>query len=126
MKPLLRVEFVTNYTAVILAVLLSVLFVLVAFLIAYIISPRQFTKAKASIYECGMVPFPGGWFHIHVRYYIFAILFMIFDVETVFLYPWAVMFVDLGMFGFLEMMLFIAILLFGLGYAWKKGALQWK
>lgn len=122
----MRADLVINYAAVFAAAIVALLLVAVAFIIAYLLAPHYFDRAKASTYECGMVPIGANWGQIHVRYYIFAILFLIFDVETVFLYPWAVVFVDIGAFAFWEMMLFIVILLFGLTYAWKKGVLQWR
>ena len=73
-----------------------------------------------------MLPIGEHWSQVNVRYYLFAILFVIFDVEVVFLYPWAVTFLDLGAFAFYEMIIFMAILFFGLIYAWKKDILQWK
>jgi NAD(P)H-quinone oxidoreductase subunit 3 len=81
---------------------------------------------RRSTYECGMETVGTAWVQIRVSFYLFAILFVIFDVETVFLYPWAVAYRQLGLFAFVEMLLFVAILLVGLAYAWRKGALEWK
>jgi len=122
----LRTELVSNYTAVFIAALLAVLLVAALFLLSRLIAPRQPNPDKATVYECGMLPMGRYWSQIHVRYYLFAILFMIFDVETVFLYPWAVVFLDMGSVAFYEMMLFIGVLFFGLIYAWRKGVLQWR
>jgi NAD(P)H-quinone oxidoreductase subunit 3 len=71
------------------------------------------------------LPIGDPWIRFRVAYYIFAIIFVVFDVETVFLYPWAVIFRQLGMYGFVEMAVFVGILVLGLAYAWRKGALQW-
>lgn len=102
-------------------------FVLVggALLLNKLIAPRVPRMEKSLTYECGVEPIGGGWTQSTVRYYIFAILFVIFDVEAVFLFPWAVVFEDLGVFAFVEMMIFIGILALGLLYAWKKKVLEW-
>ncbi|HVE76321.1 MAG TPA: NADH-quinone oxidoreductase subunit A [Actinomycetota bacterium] len=90
-----------------------------------LVAPKVYTEEKYITYECGIDPIGGGWTQSTVRYYIFAILFVIFDVEAVFLFPWAVVFESLGMFAFVEMIVFIAILALGLVYAWKKKVLEW-
>jgi NADH:ubiquinone oxidoreductase subunit 3 (subunit A) len=77
-------------------------------------------------YECGIPPAPYRWSQVHIRYYVFAILFLIFDVEAVFLFPWAVVFLDTVPAVFYEMLIFIAILFFGVVYSWRKGVLQWR
>ncbi len=81
--------------------------------------------ARRTTYESGMEPIGGAWIQFNIRYYMFALVFVIFDVETVFLYPWAVAFHTLGVLAFVEALVFIAILLIGLVYAWRKGALEW-
>ncbi|MDX8403823.1 MAG: NADH-quinone oxidoreductase subunit A [Mariprofundaceae bacterium] len=81
---------------------------------------------KLSAYECGFEAFEDARMHFDVRFYLVAILFVIFDLETAFLFPWAVVLGQIGIFGFIEMMLFLVILLVGYIYAWKKGALQWE
>lgn len=81
---------------------------------------------KSSTYECGMQTIGRSWIQFNFRYYFYALLFVIFDIETVFLYPWAVHFKQLKLFGFVEMLIFILILVVGLVYAWRKGALEWK
>ena len=91
-----------------------------------ILSPRQKSAHKGVTYECGMLPIGRSRAQLHFRYYLFAILFLIFDVEAVFLFPWAVTFLTVGKAAFYEMVLFIAVLGGGLAYAWKKGVLQWK
>ncbi len=82
-------------------------------------------EGKLEPYECGVEPVRDARQRFSVRYYIVAMLFLIFDVETVFLFPWAVQFRQLAVFGFIEMAIFIAILIFGYVYAWKRGALEW-
>lgn len=90
-----------------------------------LVSPKVRSHAKETTYECGVDPVPGSWSQSTVRYYIFALLFVIFDVEAVFLFPWATVFERLGVFAFVEMMIFIAILALGLAYAWRKKVLDW-
>lgn len=80
---------------------------------------------KRTTYECGLEPIGGAWIQFNIRYYMFALVFVVFDVETVFLYPWAVAFNRLGLLAFIEALIFIAILIIALVYAWRKGALEW-
>ncbi|MBE7384052.1 MAG: photosynthetic/respiratory NAD(P)H-quinone oxidoreductase subunit C [Leptolyngbya sp. SIO1E4] len=87
--------------------------------------PRRQGPARRTTYESGMEPIGGAWIQFNIRYYMFALVFVIFDVETVFLYPWAVAFSQLGLLAFVEALIFIAILVVGLVYAWRKGALEW-
>lgn len=89
------------------------------------VAPRVPREEKYLTYECGVDPVGGGWSQHTVRYYIFALLFVIFDVEAVFLFPWAIVFERIGLFAFVEMMIFIAILALGLVYAWRKKVLEW-
>jgi NADH:ubiquinone oxidoreductase subunit 3 (subunit A) len=102
----------------------AVLVVLIL-LFSALVNPRHLTPEKLSPYECGIVPVGDSWNPFAVRYYIFALLFLIFDVESVFLFPWAIRFRALGGAGFIEMLLFILVLAVGLVYAWRKGALRW-
>ena len=90
-----------------------------------LIGPRHPNEEKLSTYESGMEPVKSARERFSVKYYMVAMLFIVFDIETVFMYPWAVMFRKLGVFGFVEMMVFIAILLVGFVYVLKKGALRW-
>lgn len=94
-------------------------------LLARLVRPRVPGVEKQSTYECGVDPIGGGWSQSQVRYYIFALLFVIFDVEAVFLFPWAVVYESLGLFAFVEMAIFIFILALGLVYAWRKKVLEW-
>ncbi|MFN3974432.1 MAG: NADH-quinone oxidoreductase subunit A [Dehalococcoidia bacterium] len=90
------------------------------------IRPHKPTPVKLDIYECGMQTIGGRWTRFNFRYYLYAILFVVFDVETVFLYPWAVEFQRLGLFALVEMLVFLGILGVGWAYAWRKGALEWQ
>ena len=96
------------------------------FLTSFLMAPRRPSAAKDIPYECGIEPGPFRWSQIHIRYYVFAILFVIFDVEAVFLFPWALVYLEAGSAVFYEMLIFIAILFFGVVYAWRKGVLQWR
>ena len=92
---------------------------------ARLLAPSKPSKVKGSAYECGEQVFGKPWIRVHIRFYIFALLFLIFDIETVFLFPWAVFYRELGLFGLVEMFIFIFILLLGLVYPWRKGVLRW-
>jgi NADH-quinone oxidoreductase subunit A len=99
--------------------------VAVALLTARILSPRRLLPEKLLTYECGIDPVGEGWSHTQIRYYIYAFLFVVFDVESVFLFPWATVFERLGYSAVVEMGIFILILAIGLLYAWRKGVLRW-
>lgn len=119
-------EYPVDWLAVLLAGLLGLAMVAIALLISRILAPRLYSRAKSQSYECGIEPMGENWSQFHIRYYLFALIFVIFDVEVVFLFPWAVVFKAIGPFAFVEMLLFIGILLFGLVYAWRRGVLQWR
>ena len=99
--------------------------VAVAFTAARVIAPRRRTVDKHTTYECGMDPVGEGWSQSQIRYYIFALLFVVFDVEAVFIFPWAVRLEEYGGFGLVEMGVFVFVLVLGLVYAWRKGVLRW-
>jgi NADH:ubiquinone oxidoreductase subunit 3 (subunit A) len=115
-----------NYLAVLLAALIGCVLVVTAIIGAKVLAPYSQLREKGLPYECGMLPIGRVRTQIHVRYYVYAILFLIFDVEAVFLFPWAVALVSAGETALYSMILFILILGAGLAYAWKKGALEWK
>ncbi len=121
MQPLLE-----NYLAVLLAALIGASLVFVSLIGARLLAPFSRSREKGTAYECGMLPIGHVRTQVHLRYYLFAILFLIFDVEAVFIFPWAVSFVGVGQAAFYEMVLFIGILAAGLAYAWRKGVLQWR
>ncbi len=99
--------------------------VTVAILLAKVVAPRRPLPEKLTTYECGIDPVGEGWSQSQIRYYIYAFLFVIFDVESVFLFPWARVFEDIGYAAVVEMAIFIGILAVGLLYAWRKGVLRW-
>jgi len=123
-----------QYGYVLVFLVAGILFILGAFITGWLLSPNGLLglkyKYKKEIledtYECGVETYGTSWFRFNVSFYLYALLFVIFDIETVFLYPWAVSFKPLGFQGFLEMLVFISILLVGLAYAWKKEALKWE
>jgi len=90
-----------------------------------VLGPRRPSEVKGEAFECGNPPGGSAWHRFSVRFYLTALLFLVFDVEIVFLYPWAVELRKLGMFGFVEALIFVAVLLVGLIYAWQRGALDW-
>ena len=92
----------------------------------FLLAPRKPYSEKLSPYECGFEAFEDSRMRFDVRYYLVAILFIIFDLEIAFLFPWAVVLGEIGMFGYLAMMLFLGILVVGFIYEWKKGALEWE
>jgi NADH-quinone oxidoreductase subunit A len=104
----------------------GILLVLLSVGISALLRPKKPSAAKATSYECGMDPVGGGWSQTHVRFYIYGLLFLIFDVEAVFIFPWAVRLESLGGFALVEMAIFIVILLGGLVYAVRKGVLRWE
>jgi len=91
-----------------------------------LLNPRRKFAQKYETYECGVDTIGPTWVQFKTSYFLYALLFVIFDVETIFLYPWAVQFQKLGLFAFIEMIIFIFLLVIGLWYAWKEGALEWK
>ncbi|MFC7371515.1 NADH-quinone oxidoreductase subunit A [Fictibacillus iocasae] len=114
-----------NYLIVAVFLLLGILLPAAALTIGKILRPYKPVKEKYTTYESGIEPFQQSWVQFNVRYYLFALLFVIFDVETVFLYPWAVAYEELGVFALIEMGIFVLMLTLGLIYAWKKKVLKW-
>ena len=117
--------YVTDWVYVWLFIVAGAALVVAILLFSKVINPSHPTPEKLSTYECGIPPVGNPWAPFAVRYYVFALLFLVFDVEAVFLFPWAIVFRPLGTSGFVEMLLFIAVLGIGLLYAWRKGALEW-
>jgi NADH-quinone oxidoreductase subunit A len=113
------------YVPILLFILVAIAFPLAVFAFAWVIRPNRPEPAKLERYECGLESKEEVWGRYSVQYYVVAVLFLIFDVETVFLFPWAVRYRVLGLFGFIEMAVFILILVVAYAYAWKKGALEW-
>jgi NADH-quinone oxidoreductase subunit A len=118
--------YTNNYVIVLIFLALGILLPVVALTLGRFLRPHNPSAAKRTTYESGNEPVGDSWVQFKVKYYIFALLFVIFDVETVFLYPWAVAYDQLGLFALIEMLIFVALLLVGLIYAWKKKVLEWK
>jgi len=115
-----------EYVAIGLMVVLSTAVALIAIWLGILFGPKKESAAKAMPYESGMTPYGEGTRRMPIRFYLVAVLFILFDIEVVFFLPWAVVFRQLGLFGLIEMVIFIVILLVGYVYAWKKGALEWE
>lgn len=99
---------------------------LLALFLSSLVRARRPNPVKAQPYECGLTTRGPTWVQFHVRYYLYALLFVIFDVEVVFLFPWAAAYEQLGLFALVEAFIFVALLSVGLLYAWRKGALEWR
>ncbi|MDG1989761.1 MAG: NADH-quinone oxidoreductase subunit A [Dehalococcoidia bacterium] len=115
-----------QYLPVLIAAVIAFFLVFSALIGSRLLAPFSIEKQKADTYECGMIPIRSANTNIGIRFYFYAILFVIFDVEALFIFPWAVSFIALGPESFIFMSIFIFILLIGLAYAWKKGALSWR
>src|SRR6478672_8660314 len=115
-----------QYLPVLLFILVGIAVGVVPLVLGYILGPNRPDAAKNSPYECGFEAFEDARMKFDVRYYLVAILFILFDLEIAFLFPWAVVLQDIGLFGFWAMMLFLFILVVGFIYEWKKGALEWE
>jgi|SRR5690554_3602264 len=114
-----------NYLVVTIFLALGILLPIVALSFGRLLRPSNPSREKAETYESGNIPFMESRVKFNIRYYLFALMFVIFDVETVFLYPWAVAYEKLGLFALVEMLIFVSLLVVGLLYAWKKKVLQW-
>jgi len=121
----LLLEYLTRYFPILLFVFIALAFGAGTLLISYFVQPKYPEPEKLSTYECGSEPFSDARMPFPVRYYIFAMLFVIFDVEVIFLYPWAIVFSKIGLIGLVEMLIFIGLFLVAYVYAWRKGALEW-
>mgnify|MGYP005841599269 CR=1 FL=1 len=116
----------TGYGYIGLFLIIAVLFGAIAIGFSSLIRPKRANPVKLSTYECGLETQGPTWVQFKIGFYLYALVFVIFDVETVFLYPWAVAYKQLGLFALVEMFIFIALLVVGLIYAWRKRALVWK
>ena len=121
----LFLEYLSRYFPILLFIGIAMAFGVVTLVLSYVVQPKYPEVEKLSAYECGSEPFSDARMPFPVRYYIFAMLFVIFDIEVIFLYPWAVVFGQVGLFGLIEMLIFIALFLVAYVYAWRKGALEW-
>ncbi|MBW4697816.1 MAG: NAD(P)H-quinone oxidoreductase subunit 3 [Aphanocapsa lilacina HA4352-LM1] len=115
----------SGYDALLIFLMLSALVPVLALTISSLLRPKGSGAFRTTTYESGVDPRGDSWIQFNIRYYMFALVFVVFDVETVFLYPWAAAFNQLGLLAFIEALIFIAILVVALVYAWRKGALEW-
>lgn len=116
----------TDYLPILYIIILAVGFGAGTVFLSHILGPRRALDIKGDSYECGLPSEGAQYMQTPIKFYIIALLFLVFDLECVFLYPWAIYYKKLGMFGFAEMMLFLVILLICYFYIWKKGALEWE
>src|SRR5437762_10454909 len=114
-----------NYIFVGLLLLVAIIFAVAPLVIVRLIAPRKRSLAKGDVYECGVRTYGETWVRFRIQYYIYALMFVVFDIEVVFLFPWAASYAGLGAFALIEMIIFLAILAVGLAYAWAKGVLRW-
>jgi NADH-quinone oxidoreductase subunit A len=115
----------TEFASVLVFILLGAVTVALMLGLSRLLQPRDQTAVKLSTYECGEVPFGSSWVQFNIRFYVIALIFIVFDVEVALLYPWAVIFQRLGLLAFVEALIFIVILMAGLAYVWKEGDLDW-
>jgi NADH-quinone oxidoreductase subunit A len=116
---------INNYIFIGLLLLVAISFAILPLVIVWLVAPRKRSLAKSDTYECGVRTYGETWVRFRIQYYIYALMFVVFDIETVFLYPWAVSYAGLGTFALYEMVIFLVILAVGLVYAWAKGVLRW-
>ena len=115
-----------QYVPIVILVVIATLFSFLMIGIGHLFGPRRPTERKSLPYESGMTPFGPGTRRMPIRFYMVAVLFILFDIEVIFFLPWAIVLRKLGLFGLIEMVVFVFILLVGYVYAWKKGALEWE
>ncbi len=115
----------SNYAFIGIFFIAAITFPLLPLILSRFIRPARPTPVKLSTYECGLETIGDIWVQFKVQYYLYALAFVIFDIETIYLYPWAVAYGQLGLFALIEMSIFLLILVAGLVYAWRKGALEW-
>lgn len=114
-----------DFAAVLVFIALAVLCVFFTLVFSWVVRPSKPSAAKSSTYECGEIPSGDAWIKFNIHFYVIALIFIIFEVEILVLFPWAVVFQKLGMTGFIEMAVFVGILALGLAYLWKKEDLDW-
>ena len=114
-----------DFGTVFFAVMLGVVMVAIPLMISWLVAPSNKTKDKLDTYECGEEAEGSAWLQFNIRFYIIALIFLIFDVEVVFLFPWAVVFKEMGLLALIEMGIFLLILIAGLAYVWVKSDLDW-
>ena len=114
-----------DFGTVLVAAILGIIMVAVPLIVQSLVAPSKKSKEKLETYECGEESEGSAWLQFNIRFYVIALIFLIFDVEVVFLFPWAVVFKDLGLLAMVEMAIFLVILIVGLAYVWVKADLNW-
>ena len=114
-----------SYVFILPTIVAALLLVFGGLAFSHLVAPKKPGKIKGETYECGETTLGNSWIQFNVGYYLFGLIFLVFDVEAVFLFPWAVVLREVGIAGLIEVVLFIFVLLLGLAYAWRKGALEW-
>jgi NADH-quinone oxidoreductase subunit A len=114
-----------NYIFIGLLLLEAIFFAVAPLIVVWLIAPKKRSLAKGDVYECGVRTYGETWIRFRIQYYIYALMFVVFDIESLFLFPWAVSYAGLGAFALWEMAVFLVILVVGLVYAWGKGVLRW-
>jgi NAD(P)H-quinone oxidoreductase subunit 3 len=118
-------DFLTAHASILAFLVIITGFNVFNLLLWWLIRPKRFSEEKLTTYECGENPTGSAWIQFNIRFYVFALIFVVFDVETVFLLPWAVVYKDIGLLAFVEGLVFISILVVALVYVWRKGDLEW-
>jgi NADH-quinone oxidoreductase subunit A len=118
-------DFLAEHSAILVFMAVAVGFLATNLILWWALRPSRFSEEKLTTYECGENPKGSAWVQFNIRFYVFALIFIVFDVEAVFLLPWAVVFREIGLLAFFEGLVFIAILVVGLAYVWRKGDLEW-
>ena len=117
--------FLADHSAILVFIAVAIGFLVTNLIAWWVLRPSRFSEEKLTTYECGENPQGSAWVQFNIRFYVFALIFIVFDVEAVFLLPWAVVFKSIGPIAFVEGLVFIAILVVGLAYVWRKGDLEW-
>ncbi|MFH1825571.1 MAG: NADH-quinone oxidoreductase subunit A [Candidatus Firestonebacteria bacterium] len=117
---------INEYLSVFIFLILALGFTIGGLAFSFLVRDSNPSNKKSSTYECGEEPIGTAWIQFNMRYYLFALVFVIFDVEVIFLYPWAIVFKETGLLAFFEMIVFLGVLIIGLVYVWKKDALKWE
>jgi NADH:ubiquinone oxidoreductase subunit 3 (subunit A) len=125
MPPAPSSDFLASYSSVLTFLVIIVGFLAVNLVVWWVIRPSRFSEEKLTTYECGENPTGSAWVQFNIRFYVFALIFLVFDVEAVFLLPWAVVFKKIGVLAYVEGLVFLGILVVALIYVWRKGDLQW-
>ena len=118
-------DFLAAHSAILTFLVVVIGFLAVNLVLWWVIRPHRFSEEKLTTYECGENPQGSAWIQFNIRFYVFALIFIVFDVEAVFLLPWAVVFKQLGLLAFVEGLVFVGILVVALVYVWRKGDLEW-